>query len=443
MQNINTPITNEEISHLLNLRVTHNKASVPILEALSFKNIKKTSTEINSISNVEENLILQTCNRIEIFLSVSTEDITAIEEKIIALWSDLTGFKSDNIRKYIEISFSKEVFLHVMRLTSGLESMIIGEDQIIGQVQKALQENKDPYNPRPTISKIFKVAIKVGRKVRTHTNISKGSVSIGSIAIKLLEDVVGDLKNKQVLIIGAGHIGTLAAKALAVRKSAIIFVANRTYDRAVSLSRTLNSKAVTFEKLNESLTLSDIVIVATSAPHNVISRKIVVESLKTREKGKKLVIVDLSQPRNVEEEAGTLPGVELHNIDNLRKVSDSNYILRQKEAEKAEHIIQHAFEKICLSKKNEKMLNNIINNKANEIRSTELKKAFDMMNIQSDSEKCLKCMKVIENLSKILVNRIVLDTKQQVSQKKMEENVKKILVAQERINEIHSKPINS
>ncbi len=438
MQKINTPITRKEISHLLNLRVTHNKASVPILEALSFKNSRRASTEINNITNIEENFILQTCNRIEIFLLVSTEDIASIEEKIISLWSNLTGFKIDDIRKYLEVSFSTEVFLHMMRLTSGLESMIIGEDQIIGQVQNALKDNTEKHNSSQTISKIFSAAIKVGKKVRSHTQISKGSVSIGSIAVKLLEDVVGDLRNKQVLIIGAGNIGTLAAKALAARKSAIIIVANRTYDRAVSLSKTLNSKAVTFDKLIESLSTSDIVIVATSAPHNIISRDIVVESLKKREKGKKLVIVDLSQPRNVEREVGTIVGVELHNIDNLRKVSDSNYILRQEEAKKADQIIQHEIKRIYSSVTNRKPTNEVINNIANEIRCTELKKAFDMMNVKSDSKKCLKCMKVIENLSKILVNRMILDIEQQLSQKEMEDNIKKILVSQERIDENHS-----
>ena len=438
MQKINTPITRKEISHLLNLRVTHNKASVPILEALSFKNSRRASTEINNITNIEENFILQTCNRIEIFLLVSTEDIASIEEKMISLWSNLTGFKIDDIRKYLEVSFSTEVFLHMMRLTSGLESMIIGEDQIIGQVQNALKDNTDTHNSSQTISKIFIAAIKVGKKVRSNTQISKGSVSIGSIAVKLLEDVVGDLRNKQVLIIGAGHIGTLAAKALAARKSAIIIVANRTYDRAVSLSKTLNSKAVTFDKLIESLSTSDIVIVATSAPHNIISRDIVVESLKKREKGNKLVIVDLSQPRNVEREVGTIVGVDLHNIDNLRKVSDSNYILRQEEAKKADQIIQQEIKRIYSSVNNRKPTNEVINNIANEIRCTELKKALDMMNVKSDSKKCLKCMKVIENLSKILVNRMILDIEQQLSQKEMENNIIKILVSQERIDEIHS-----
>lgn len=431
MQRLNNTITKREISHLLNLRVTHHKASISILEALSFNNSKQASDEINKILNVKENLILQTCNRIEIFLAVSTEDISSIEEKIIALWSDLTGSKIDDIRKYIEISFSTEVMLHAMKLTSGLESMVIGENQIIGQVQKSIQDNKELDNSKSIIAKLFKIAIKVGRKVRTQTNISKGSVSIGSIAIKLLEEVVGDLKGKKVLIIGAGQIGTLAAKALAARKLAIIFVANRTYDRAIFLSRILNSKAVTFEKLTESLSTTDIVIVATSAPHNIISKKIVSEALKQRDKEKKLVIVDLSQPRNVEKEVETLPNVEVHNIDNLKKLSNSNHILRKKEAKKAENIIQQEIEKIYSSAKHEISANYDIINKANEIRCSELNNAYKKMNINLDSKKCLKCKKVTENLSKILVKRIISDTQQQLNQKEMEENIKKILMTQE------------
>ncbi|MFQ6135295.1 MAG: glutamyl-tRNA reductase [Nitrososphaerales archaeon] len=433
MQRSERVIDAYEMGGLLNLRVTHKKTPIPVLEALNFRDAKRASREIKDIKGVEECLILQTCNRVEIYLFVSHKDPASLEKKIAEYWWRETGFEPELFYPYLDASYSSDTLHHLMRLTSGLGSMVVGEDQILGQIQDSFLRAKDYSTTGPVLRKVFARAVKIGKMVRVKTGVNKGAVSIGTIAINMLKEVAGDLQGKKVLIIGAGEIGALAGKALAARKLAFIFVANRTYDRAVSLAEMLNAKAVRFDRLVETLAKADIVLVATSASHYTLTRNKVAEALKRRAKGRKLLIVDLSQPRNVEKEVAELPDVELHNIDNLRQVADVNLKIRMKEAEKAECLIQKEIDRIISIQKKVDVepIIQAVSSRADEIRRREVEKAYRLMKTDPTVKRCGHCRMVMENLSKKLMERMMLDPILSLRNAEIDADLDKISVIQE------------
>lgn len=399
------------MGNVINLRITHKKAPIPVLEAIGFKDAEKTSKEVQQVKGIDECLILQTCNRVEIYLSVS-EGMAATSVKAVAdCWRMRAGFNQEDFDDYLEVAYGADAIHHLMRLASGLESMIVGEDQILGQLQDAFDKASGCGSSGAVLRKVFGRAVKMGKVVRVETNINKGAVSIGSIAVNLLEEVAGDLHGKKVLIIGAGRIGALTGKALAAKSLAFIFVANRTYERAVALAKMLNAEAVKFDRLIESLAGVDIAIVTTAAPHYVLTQEKVNESMKLRGNStSNLLIIDLSNPRAVEKEVGTIAGVELRNIDNLREIADTNLKTRLQEAGKAEAMIQKEMERLAVSEKRADVepLISAVSRKANEIRQRELKKAYCLMKTDPSEEKCGHCQKVMDDLSRTLMEQMML-----------------------------------
>ncbi len=223
--------------HTLNVRITHKTARVPLMEAVAFKDKGKALAEIRSVEGVEECLLLQTCNRIEIYL-ISEEVNTALN-----LVKDYLAKRSvanvEEAFRAVETSEDDEAFNHLLRVTSGLESMVIGEDQVLNQVWDAYLEAENAKTLGPILKHLFNRAMTVGRRVRNETGINKGAVSVGSAAVELAVTLLGNLEEKKILVMGAGEIGTLVAKALARRCLSPIFIANRTHDRAVKLAEDL------------------------------------------------------------------------------------------------------------------------------------------------------------------------------------------------------------
>jgi glutamyl-tRNA reductase len=412
--------------------VTHKRASVQILEALSFQKIKEAAWDILEIDGVNESLILRTCNRIEIFVSCS-DDKTIVEEKIIDYWSKRKGFHIDELESYLDVSSSSDALLHLIRLTSGLESLVVGEDQILGQVQDSISEANNIHTIGPVLNKIFARAVKIGKMIRVKTEVNKGSVSLGSIAINMLESVAGDLDKKKVLILGAGKIGALAGKALAARNLALIFIANRTYDKAISLSKKLNAEAVKYDRLIEYLSKVDIVLVATSAPHYILTRDKVAEALRIRQKSENLIILDLSLPRNTEKNVGELNGIEFHDIDNLRTIADENLRMRQEESRKAEVLVQVEMDRILsLQKKIDvEPVIKAVSRQADHIRKKEVEKAYRLMKTDPTVKRCGHCRTVMDNLSKVLLERIMLDPIISLRNAEIDSDIDKISVIQE------------
>ncbi|MFQ6085620.1 MAG: glutamyl-tRNA reductase [Candidatus Bathyarchaeia archaeon] len=387
---------------ILNLHVTHKKASVPTLEAATFENQLKAVKDILSLDSVKESAILQTCHRVEIFVVATSGEA---KEQILDYWVQETRVAKDQLLEALDVARDPEALHHLLSLAAGLKSMIVGEDQILGQVKDTYTEALRAGTLGPVLKTVFMKAISAGRRVRNETAINEGSVSIGSAGIDLAERILGDLHERRVLVVGAGELGTLVGKALAKRRLPSTFVANRTYEKGVRLARMINGFAVRFNKIDQLLPTVDVVIVATAAPHYVLTTERVRRSLRKRE-GEGVLIIDLAQPRNVEESVASLPNVELYTIDDLRSIADENLRRRLGEVGKAKHIIQEELEhleKLVRQRSIEPTIANLCG-KLEIIRQRELKRALKMLGALDEEQRA-----IIDSLTRVLVKRILQD----------------------------------
>jgi glutamyl-tRNA reductase len=386
--------------NIINVRITHKTARVPLMEAVAFKDTRSALKTVRSMKNVDECVLLQTCNRIELYIvSEEGEKVAKIAKDFLA---KNAGAMVEEASKAIEYSVNGDSLRHVLRLTSGLESMVIGEDQVLNQVWDAYLEARSAKTAGVVLKHLFMRAMNVGRRVRKETSINKGAVSIGSASVELAESLLGKLDQKKVLVMGAGEMGTLVAKALARRCLKPIFIANRTYARAVKLAETLSGKAVKFDKLEETLVDADVVICSTSAPHYLLTKDLVLKFIKQRQNKNDLIIIDISNPRNVEKAIHEVERVKLYGIDDLQLIAEKNKQKRQKSVEKASKIIEK--ELILLNRdikiQSVRDIVSLLFSRAEEIRQKELAKALNMLGNVDEKEK-----KIIEDLTFILLKQ--------------------------------------
>jgi glutamyl-tRNA reductase len=384
--------------HVVNIRVSHKTAHVPLIEAVAFKDKPRALAELRAIKGVEECLILQTCNRIELFIVAEDAQSAASLAKdfLVKRASD----KAEEAFTAIETSVDNETFNHLLRVTSGIESMVIGEDQILNQVWNAYLEADKARTLGPILNHLFNRAMTVGRRVRNETGINRGSVSVGSAAVELAIKLLGNLEDKKILVMGAGEIGTLVAKALSRRCLSPIFIANRTYDRAVKLAESLSGKAVRFDKFDEVLVDADVIICSTSAPHYLITQEIIYRLMKRRQNKNPMLIIDISNPRNVEKAVSEVNNVNLFNIDNLKLIADKNKAKREKAIEQATKILDEELINLVDDMKSfaVRLIISHLLSQAEQIRQRELSTAIKMMTNLNDRQR-----KVLNDLTSILI----------------------------------------
>ena len=320
-------MTEPAAAHIAIAGVSHHTAKVSELEAFRFPDeqafLKLAGERFKGI------LLLQTCNRVEIIIE---GDRVALQD-----------FLSELNRSGFFILEGREALGHLFSLASGIDSMIVGEDQIIGQLKKALADGQDADTSSSFLELCINKAVHVGVEVRKRTMINRGAVSVGSAAVLLAESQLGSLEGKHILVIGSGEMGLLVAQALAAKHLTAMYVANRTYQRAVILAAKIGGKAVRLSELYHYITLSDVVISCTSAPHPVIHVKDLRHAMKDRcwpveGHPRPIIMIDIAQPRDVEEGADAIDGVSLFTIDNLRMINEQTMITRKSEAKRA-----HAF----------------------------------------------------------------------------------------------------
>lgn len=314
-----------EISSML---ITHTKATIVEMESAWHGGIDQLLVHLKSHERVEECAVLKTCNRVEVYV------VSPKGSKVLFDFAKHMKVSS----RIIDFLDHEESLRHLLRLTCGLESMIVGEDQILGQVKELFLMAKKAGAVGKTLDTAFNKAIQVGKRARNETGINKGSVSIGSAAVELAEKEMCGLEGKTVMVIGAGEMGTLVSKALANKDIKVIYVANRTFDKAETLACELNGKAIQYESMEEYIRKSDVVISATKAPHFVLTQEIMSRIME--ERSNDIMLIDIGNPRNIEGSVGDLKGVCLHNIDSLKSISEANLEKRRAEAKKAEIIIE-------------------------------------------------------------------------------------------------------
>ena len=392
---------------ILILRVVHKIADIQSMENIS-KDMDDLFWKLQEKYSISEYIEISTCNRKEYYIN---NDYISEEDELLS-----------HENQSIVIEYGQSAVMHLLRMTSGLESMIVGEDQILGQVKDAKNKALKNHHCGKSLDTIFTKAIHVGQVVRNKTNINKGSVSIGSAAIDLAEKHMGSLDGKSVLVIGAGKMGRLVAKALAEKDLHAIFVANRTYYVAVELAKDLGGEAILFNELEEYLATADLVISATSAPHVIITKERMLDIERDYES---LMIVDIANPRDISDDVSEL-GIKSFNIDNLREIADENTNLRIKEFGEAENIIDNEFNLLKESFKImevEEILAGL-RSSMEEIRQRETKKASAKLSHVDGSAK------VLDNLTNSIVNKIFFDISKKVKKAAKEEN-KDVIVAAE------------
>lgn len=391
---MNSVITDE--LKLLNVRVTHKKAPIHILEKFTFKDIAKAHRAFLTSGDIRECVILQTCNRVELILALERIDV----DKIFDTWKRITGLE-DLSFEFAEIDEDKDAIHHLLRLTSGLESLVLGEDQILGQVKRAFEYSRQNCYVDSFIPIIFEHAIKVGSRIRTNTGLNKGSVSIGSMAVNLAEEYFDDFQNKKVLLIGTGEGATLVAKSL--KKRQVNFeVASRTYERAKSFSSTVGGIPVKFEDALHNFDKTDIIFVSTTAPYYLITYDRI---FKSRKKNEGMMIFDLSNPRTVDDKIATISGIKLVNIDQIAEVVDRNLNRRHEEIVLAEKMIQSGMQSMDLLFRKIKAEPFVVSifKIVDEVRNRELSKAARILGIK----KGMKEFEIMEQLSFAIVEGIL------------------------------------
>jgi glutamyl-tRNA reductase len=385
------------------LSANHKKASLPMLESLNFKNKDEATKKCCSLESVKEAVILQTCNRVEIYAATEENGSGNIADNIVEFWSQEVGISSDVVGKIAEVFYGREALLHLLQLASGLESLVIGEDEILGQVRMAYVESKKIGTANALLEKAFMKAVNVGRRVRSETRIDKGSVSVSSVAVGLAEKKFGDLKNVRVLVVGAGEAASLVAEELRRRSAGAIHIANRTLEKGRELAEKIGGKAIPLEQVYNELKTIDLALFAVSVDKPLLSLEQAKNTLFSR-KSDNLMLIDISQPRCIEEGVRSLPHVDLRNIDDLKSLVEENTRRRSVEAGKANRIVLDELGNLetQLGRMLSEPIVSAIYIKADRIREKELTKALRMVGNVNQEQK-----KVIENLTKELAERIL------------------------------------
>src|SRR5215475_12252246 len=316
--------------------VNHKTAPVEIRERLAVpeSHLPDACKKLADHPSIAEGMIVSTCNRVEFLANMKngTGDLREFMRDYFQV--DPTQFE-----KHLYEFRENEAVRHVFRVASSLDSMVVGEPQILGQVKEAYATARAVGAVRAQLDQLLTRAFAVAKRVRTETAVGSSSVSVASVAVELAKKIFGSLQGKSVYLVGAGKMSELAARHLLAHGAASIFVANRTYDRAIRLAHKFNGQAIEFSRLYDTCEKADIVITSTGAPH-FIFRPEHGEHFLAKRRNRPMFFIDIAVPRDVDPEMNRLDGIFVYDIDDLQQVVTSHISDRKVEADRAERIIQ-------------------------------------------------------------------------------------------------------
>jgi glutamyl-tRNA reductase len=318
--------------------MNHKTAPVTLREKLSLMCDRADTPlhELKRIGPVSEAMYLATCNRVEVLARIGDGEEGV--EQLMAFILSHGNLTPEELRSCLYVYRDDDAVRHLFRVASSLDSMIMGEPQILGQVKDAYRNSVEHKASGIILNKLLHHAFRVAKRVRTETGIATNAVSVSFAAVELAKKIFGSLDGKSVLVIGAGEMSELAARHLMTNGVSRIIVANRTYENAVRMARDFHGEPIGFDLLDAKLRDVDIVISSTAAPGYVITHEAVASALRRR-KNRLMFMIDIAVPRDIDPEVGAIDNVYLYNIDNLQEIVDDNMKGRLKEAEKAESII--------------------------------------------------------------------------------------------------------
>ncbi|MBI4970609.1 MAG: glutamyl-tRNA reductase [Candidatus Omnitrophica bacterium] len=324
--------------HISSIGLNHKICPIAVRERLAFSKtaIQEALARMKQNIHASEWFLLSTCNRVEAyFISHGTGHVREEFEKFL---SDFHNIEIKEFRNCLYQYEDEEAVRHLFKVICGLDSLVLGENEIHGQIKESFTWASEAGTLGPVLGRLFERAFQVSKKARTETKINEGAVSIPSVAVELAEKIFGRLHGEKVLVLGTGEMSELTLKHLVASGAGAILVANRTYEKAVTLAARFNAEAVHFDDWLTRLKSVDIVITSTAAPHAIVTHEDVVGVMRSRRQ-KPLFLIDIAVPRDVESEVAKIDDVYLYNIDDLRVVAESNLKERKKEIESCEHMI--------------------------------------------------------------------------------------------------------
>ncbi len=383
--------------NIINARVTFRNSPIHILERFTIRDLESAYTQFKEHSGLDECVIIQTCNRIELFGKAKNYDINKIKKT----WASLTGLEEEAFKENVEFVENGEALHHLLKLTSGLDSMVVGEEQILGQIKNSITSARNAKASGQHLNNLFDKAIRIGTRIRNSTGISRGGISVGSMAVKLAEENIDELKLKKILVIGTGEVSTLVAKSLG-RRGYNFVVTSRTMDRSQAFCETMGGRPIKFEEVLTGFENYDVLFVATTAPYFLVTQERITKAMQGKKNG--MMILDLSNPRTVDEKVATIGGVKLMNLDQIAEMVEKNMKSRLNKVKSVENIISEEVSVLEASMKRldaEPLVRDVFKN-IDSLREKELQKALQMLN-----EKDEKKIKIIEELTKAVVESIV------------------------------------
>jgi len=327
------------MSELLALGVSHKTAPLELRERMALTEGRAVGVlaELTERDEILEAAAISTCNRTEVYLFAA--DPVGAESLALGRLAREADTPPTELVGHLYSLRGMEAAKHLLEVTAGLDSMIIGEAEVQGQVKRAYELALVEGATGPILNRLFRAALAAGKRARSETGISQRSLSVPSVAVELARRTLGGLDDRRVLVVGAGETAELTARALAAKGVAAIFIANRHHDRAIGLAERFAGRAVRFEELPEQMAEADIVVSSTSSPHHVIEREALTEVIDARD-GRQLLLIDLAVPRDIHPGCRDLPAVSLYDMDDLQALVERNLSGREGEAKRAEVLLR-------------------------------------------------------------------------------------------------------
>ena len=392
---------------ILCIGLNHETAPVEVRErlALTGSSLQETLRWLREQPGVQEALVLSTCNRVEFYL-VTDHGSGALDPQMRSHFARRFGLEQDDWEKFHYQHGYHQAIAHLFRVTSGMDSMVIGEPQITGQVKEAYRQAVHQEAVGTILNRLLHRSFHVSKRVRTETELAARAVSVSYVAVELARKIFGDLSDREALLAGAGEMAELAARHLANHGISRILVASRTLENAMRLAASFQGEAVPLESLLDCLNRVDILICSTAAPDYILRADHMREAMRTR-KHKPIFLIDIAVPRNIDPEVNAVENVYLYDIDDLQNVLQANLEERKKELKRAEAIVQEEVRVFLAWVANLDLVPTItsLRERAEAIRSSELEKVFSMLQTPvSDRDR-----KAIEAMSQAIVNKILHD----------------------------------
>ncbi|MFZ2197132.1 MAG: glutamyl-tRNA reductase [Thermodesulfovibrionales bacterium] len=383
--------------------LNHKTADVDLREKLAFNGpkLEEGIRQIRALPEIRETIIVSTCNRVEIYLTV--KDVAKAFEAVKDFFVRFFEIRKESLDNALYLYDDMQAVRHIFRVSSSLDSMVVGEPQILGQLKDAFEFALERKTTGVLLNRLMKKSISVAKRIRTETKIAENAVSISFAAVELARKIFDDLPEKSFMLLGAGEMAELAAKHMINNGVKNIVIANRTYETGCNLAKEFNGRAIKFDEYLDELAHMDILICSTGAQKYVLMKDQMQKVMKER-KNRPVFLIDISVPRNIDPEINDLDNVYLYDVDDLKGVVDTNILERQKEARKAEEIIEEEIEtfKKWLSSLDSVPVVIALREKAEAIKKEEVEKLLNRLPEIGEKEK-----KAIEGLASSIINKLI------------------------------------